>query len=139
MGIDQKYKVSSTGGRKENPPQGFGLTCRVKSLIIQKNLGVKLLLIQIEKNQLRWFGHRTRMPSGQIQLDLYQALALNRDLGADSGPTGETILYLTVGLGISEDHLVGARILIDFGLDRNLATESITTRDSKYISSDLVS
>lgn len=79
------------------------------------------------------------MPSGQIQLDLYQALALNRDLGADPGPTGETILYLTVGLGISEDRLVGARILIDFGLDRNLATKSITTRDSKYISSDLVS
>lgn len=43
-----------------------------RCLTVWESLWVELLFLQNERNQLRWFGHRTRMPPGQLQLQQYQ-------------------------------------------------------------------
>lgn len=37
-----------------------------RSSVIWEKLRVELLLLHIEKSQLRWFSHLTRMPPGQL-------------------------------------------------------------------------
>uniref|UniRef100_A0A8C6KM13 Reverse transcriptase domain-containing protein n=1 Tax=Nothobranchius furzeri TaxID=105023 RepID=A0A8C6KM13_NOTFU len=45
---------------------GLSLRIRVRSSEIREGLGVEPLLLQIERSQLRWFGHLIRMPPGRL-------------------------------------------------------------------------
>ena len=59
---------------------------RVRSSVIREGLGVELLLLRIERSQMRWLGHLIRMPprcSGHV--------LLGGDPGEDPGHVGETM------------------------------------------------
>lgn len=82
------------------PPQG----CWVYSLWYGKylgtleNLGVELLP-QIKRSQLSWFRHFTRMPFGQLPIEMYEACPIAwRSQGRPRTPKG---LNVTVSLGMS--------------------------------------
>ncbi|KAK3528665.1 hypothetical protein QTP70_007204 [Hemibagrus guttatus] len=46
---------------------------RVRSSVTQEELGVELLLLHIERGQLRWLGHLFRMPPGRLPGEVFQA------------------------------------------------------------------
>ena len=46
---------------------------KVRSSDIQKELRVEQLLLSIERGQLRWFGHLSRMLPGRLPLEVYRA------------------------------------------------------------------
>jgi len=73
-----------------------GLRERIRSSDIRRELGVELLLLRVERSQLRWFGHLFRMPPGRLHSEVFLA----RPLGGDPGKTQETLegLYLPLGL-----------------------------------------
>ncbi|KAF7652554.1 hypothetical protein LDENG_00095270 [Lucifuga dentata] len=52
---------------------GLTLRDRVRSSDIREGLGVELLLLRIERSQLRWFGHLIRMPPGRFPREVFQA------------------------------------------------------------------
>ena len=52
---------------------GFSLRDRVRSSVIREGLGVEPLLLRVERSQLRWFGHLSRMPAGRLPREVYQA------------------------------------------------------------------
>ena len=52
---------------------GFSLRDRVRSSVIREGLGVESLLLRVERSQLRWFGHLSRMPAGCLPREVYQA------------------------------------------------------------------
>ncbi|KAF7641622.1 hypothetical protein LDENG_00275920 [Lucifuga dentata] len=52
---------------------GLTLRDRVRSSDIQEGLGVELLLLRIERSQLRWFGHLIRMTPGRLPREVFQA------------------------------------------------------------------
>ncbi len=39
---------------------------KVRSSVVCEELGVELLLLSVERSQLRWFGHLVRMPPGHL-------------------------------------------------------------------------
>jgi len=43
---------------------GISLRDKVRSSVIREGLGVELLLLRVERSQLRWFRHLVRMPPG---------------------------------------------------------------------------
>uniref|UniRef100_A0A8C6NPK6 Reverse transcriptase domain-containing protein n=1 Tax=Nothobranchius furzeri TaxID=105023 RepID=A0A8C6NPK6_NOTFU len=55
---------------------GLSLRDWVRSLDIREGLGVELLLLRIERSQLRWFGHLIRMPPGRLPGDVFWACLL---------------------------------------------------------------
>ena len=78
---------------------GVSLGDRVRSSAIREGLGVEPLLLCVERNQLRWFGHLGRMPPGRIPREVFQARPAGRR------PRGRPRiqvegLYLHSGLGI---------------------------------------
>ena len=53
---------------------GLSLRDKVRSSDIRRELGVvEPLLLRIERSQLRWFGHLTRMPPGRLPLEVFRA------------------------------------------------------------------
>ena len=48
---------------------------KVRSFKIQKSLNIELLLLLIERSQLRWFGHASRMPQKRIPKQAFFAKA----------------------------------------------------------------
>ncbi|KAF7642406.1 hypothetical protein LDENG_00258420 [Lucifuga dentata] len=52
---------------------GLTLRDRVRSSDIQEGLRVELLLLHIERSQLRWFGHLIRIPPGRLPREVFQA------------------------------------------------------------------
>ena len=52
---------------------GLSLRDRVRSSDIQEKFRVELLLVHIEGNQLRWFGHLVRMLSAHLPGEVFQA------------------------------------------------------------------
>ncbi|XP_018538853.1 uncharacterized protein LOC108887791 [Lates calcarifer] len=52
---------------------GLSLRDRVRSLDIQRELGVEPLLLRVERSQLRWFRHLVRMPPRRLPLEIFQA------------------------------------------------------------------
>ncbi|KAK3557454.1 hypothetical protein QTP70_027739, partial [Hemibagrus guttatus] len=52
---------------------GRSLRDRVRSSVIQEELGVELLLLHIERGQLRWLGHLFRMPPGRLPGEVFRA------------------------------------------------------------------
>lgn len=57
---------------------GLFLRDRVISLFIHQELGVELLLLLIEKNQLMCLGHLVRMPPGHLPGELFQACPIGK-------------------------------------------------------------
>ncbi|KAK3518183.1 hypothetical protein QTP70_033879 [Hemibagrus guttatus] len=52
---------------------GHSLRDRVRSSVTREELGVKPLLLHIERGQLRWLGHLFRMPPGRLSGEVFQA------------------------------------------------------------------
>ncbi|KAK3540137.1 hypothetical protein QTP70_026880 [Hemibagrus guttatus] len=52
---------------------GRSLRDRVRSSVTWKELGVEVLLLHIERGQLRWLGHLFRMPPGRIPGEVFRA------------------------------------------------------------------
>ncbi|KAK3510969.1 hypothetical protein QTP70_027792 [Hemibagrus guttatus] len=46
---------------------------RVRSSVTREELGVELLLLHIERGQLRWLGHLFRMPPGHLPGEVFRA------------------------------------------------------------------
>jgi len=67
---------------------GLSLRDRVRSSDIRRKLGVELLLLRVERSQLRWFGHLIRTP-GQTQNPL-EGLYISSCLGTPRDPPGGT-------------------------------------------------
>ncbi|KAK3575581.1 hypothetical protein QTP86_030516 [Hemibagrus guttatus] len=52
---------------------GRSLRDRVRSSVTREELGVELLLLHIERGQLRWLGHLFRMPPGRLPGEVFRA------------------------------------------------------------------
>ncbi|KAF7656129.1 hypothetical protein LDENG_00046000, partial [Lucifuga dentata] len=52
---------------------GITLRDRVRSSDIREGLGVELLLLRIERSQLRWFRHLIRTPPARLLREVFQA------------------------------------------------------------------
>ncbi|KAK3574904.1 hypothetical protein QTP86_018369, partial [Hemibagrus guttatus] len=52
---------------------GRSLKDRVRSSVTREELGVELLLLHIERGQLRWLGHLFRMPPGCLPGEVFRA------------------------------------------------------------------
>ena len=72
---------------------GLSLRDKVRSSDIRRELGVEPLLLRVERSQLRWFGHLTRMPPGRLPLEVFRARPTGRRPEADPEPAGG-IIYL---------------------------------------------
>ena len=70
---------------------GLSLRDRVRSSVIREELGVDLLLLCVERSQMRWLGHLVRMPPGRIPGEVFRARPLVGDPGEDPGHAGETM------------------------------------------------
>ena len=57
---------------------GLSLSDRVRSLDIRGELRLELLLLRIERSQLRWFGHLIRMPPGCLLVEVFEASPTGR-------------------------------------------------------------
>ena len=58
--------------------EGVTLFNNVRSSEIQKPLEIELLLLRIERSQLRWFGHVCRMPQERLHKQALLAKANGR-------------------------------------------------------------
>ncbi|KAK3506845.1 hypothetical protein QTP70_029252 [Hemibagrus guttatus] len=71
---------------------GRSLRDRVRSSVTWEELGVEPLLLHIERGQLRWLGHLSRMPPGRLPREVYapmgRDLCLLADLGTPRDPYG---------------------------------------------------
>ncbi|KAI3372952.1 hypothetical protein L3Q82_023399, partial [Scortum barcoo] len=64
----------------------------VRSSVTREELGVEpLLLLRIERSQLRWLGHLFRMPPGRLPREVFQACPTGRRPVEDPGHAGETM------------------------------------------------
>ena len=61
---------------------GHFLRDRVRSSVTREELGVELLLLHIERSQLRWLGHLFQMPPGRLPWEVFLACPARR------GPRG---------------------------------------------------
>ena len=55
------------------------LFSKVRSSEIQKSLNIESLLLQIERSQLRWFGHVSRMPQKLLPKQAYWPKPMGED------------------------------------------------------------
>ena len=58
--------------------EGVTLFNKVRSYEIQKSLNIEPLLLRIERSQLRWFGHVSRMPQERLPKQALLAKANGR-------------------------------------------------------------
>ncbi len=57
---------------------GRSLRDRVRSSVTREELRVEPLLLHVEGSQLRWLGHRYRMPSGRLLGKVFRACPTGR-------------------------------------------------------------
>ncbi|KAK0156607.1 LINE-1 reverse transcriptase [Merluccius polli] len=57
---------------------GLSLRDRVRSSVIREELGVDLLLLRVERSQMRWLGHLVRMPPGCLPGEVFRARPTGR-------------------------------------------------------------
>ncbi|TWW56216.1 hypothetical protein D4764_08G0002030 [Takifugu flavidus] len=57
---------------------GLSLRDRVRSSAIREELGVKLLLLRVERSQMRWLGHLVRMSPGRLPGEVFRACPCGR-------------------------------------------------------------
>lgn len=70
----EKNETVDTNGRNEFPPKDGWL----HPYRYGGERGIETLLLRIERNQLRWFGHLIRMPPGRLPLEVFQVRATGR-------------------------------------------------------------
>ncbi|KAK3561961.1 hypothetical protein QTP86_019076, partial [Hemibagrus guttatus] len=71
---------------------GHSLRDRVRSSVTWEKLGVELLLLHIERGQLRWLGHLFRMPPGRLPGEVFRACPTRgKGPGEDPEHAGETM------------------------------------------------
>ena len=58
--------------------EGVTLFNKVRSSEIRKSLSIEPLLLRIERSQLRWFGHASRMPQERLPKQALLAKANGR-------------------------------------------------------------
>ena len=58
--------------------EGVTLFNKVRSSEIQKSLNIEPLLLRIERSQLRWFGHVSKMPQERLSKEALLAKANGR-------------------------------------------------------------
>ena len=65
---DRKSAIASASVRKRflRRIEGVTLFNKVRSSEIQKSLNIEPLLFRIERSQLRWFGHVSKMPQKRL-------------------------------------------------------------------------
>ncbi|TWW63827.1 RNA-directed DNA polymerase from mobile element jockey [Takifugu flavidus] len=51
---------------------GLSLRDRVRSSAIREELGVELLLLRVERSQMRWLGHLVRIPPGRLPGEVFR-------------------------------------------------------------------
>lgn len=68
---------------------GASLRERVRSSVIQERLGP--LLLSIERNQWKWFGHLVRMPPGHLPREVSWLVQLGEDLREGPEAGGEIL------------------------------------------------
>ena len=76
LGNDQKSEIPSIGGQNVflRIVGGLSLLGKVKSTNIRQSLNIETLLLRIERSQLCWYGHMTRMSNEQTAKQLMDAL-----------------------------------------------------------------
>ena len=55
--------------------EGVTLFNKVRSSEIRKSLNIEPLLLRIERSQLRWFGHASRMPQERTDAVIHHKVA----------------------------------------------------------------
>ncbi len=80
MGHDREdgIAIQSAGMSFVRRVTGLSLRDRVRSSDIRRELRVELLLLHVERSQVRWFEHLVRMPPGHHPLEVFQAHPIGR-------------------------------------------------------------
>ena len=80
MGNDRKSAITSASVRNEvlGRIEGITLFNKVRSSEIRKSLNIEPLLLRIERSQLRWFGHVSRMLQKRLAKQALLAKASGR-------------------------------------------------------------
>ena len=80
MGNDRKNAITSASVRNEvlRRIEGVTLFNKVRSSEIRKSPNIEPLLLRIERSQLRWFGHVSRMPQERLPKQALLAKANGR-------------------------------------------------------------
>jgi len=102
---DWKSAISSTSGRDGNFTKSSrcDTSRQSKQVGIQKDMIVDPLLLRIERSQLRWFGHVTRIPQeGSARKILLDAPTGKRPKGR---PTIKWRDYISICLGVDTAEL----------------------------------
>ena len=68
-------KVQASEMRFLRKIEGVTLFNKVRSSDIRKSLNIEPLLLRIERSQLRWFGHVSRMPQERLPKQALRAKA----------------------------------------------------------------
>ena len=78
--------------------EGVTLFNKVRSSEIRKSLNIELLLLRIERSQLRWFGHVSRMPQENFPNKLYLPKQMGEDQSDDLELDGPITLRILDGI-----------------------------------------
>ena len=71
---------------------------KVRSSEIRKSLNIEPLLLQIERSQLRWFGHVSRMPQERLPKQALLAKTKGEDQWDDLELNGPITLMILDGI-----------------------------------------
>ena len=71
---------------------------KVRSSEIRKSLNIEPLLLRIERSQLRWFGHVSRMPQERLPKQALHAKAMGEDQSDDLELDGPITLRILDGI-----------------------------------------
>ena len=82
LGNDRKSENPSTCGRNGflQNVRGLSLLDKDERTDVHKSLNIEPLLLRIERSQLRWYGHVTRMSHEQTEKQLMDALSNDKRL-----------------------------------------------------------
>ena len=78
--------------------EGVTLFNKARSSEIRKSLNIEPLLLRIERSQLRWFGHVSRMPQERLPKQALHAKAKGEDQSDDLELDGPITLRILDGI-----------------------------------------
>ena len=78
--------------------EGVTLFDKMHSSEIRKSLNIEPLLLRIERSQLRWFGHVSRMPQERLPNKLYMPKQMGEDQSDDLELDGPITLRILDGI-----------------------------------------
>ena len=92
-----RSKVQASEMRFLRKIEGVTLFNKVRSSAIRKSLNIEPLLLRIERSQLRWFVHVSRMPQERLPKQALLAKANGEDQSDDLEPDGPITLRVLDG------------------------------------------